>query len=154
MEPTEFQKPDFRVLSSFFMLLTKLHNKQNLSMGITICTASFASNADTISKDFTNSELDLPAFAANAEKVFSNPTLVRKEIYSFLKGKTGIYMFFNKKNGSFYIGSAIDLSRRVNDYFQNCYFKHNPNSIIGKAILKYKMANFSLVILEFCDKEI
>ena len=131
------------------MLLTKFYNNTNFSVGVNFCTASSSSNAHTIAI-----AKDLPAFAANALKVFSNPTLVRKEIYSSLKGKTGIYMFFNKKNGSFYIGSAVDLSRRVNYYFQNCYFKHNPNSIIGKAILKYGMANFSLVILEFCDEEI
>ncbi len=135
------------------MLLTKLQDRKNLSIRISSCTASFSSNAVTTPVNLPNSRVDLPAFAANAVKVFSNPLLERKEIYSFLKGKTGIYMFFNKENGSFYIGSAVDLSRRVNYYFQNCYFKHNPNSIIGKAILKYKMANFSLVILEFCDKE-
>jgi group I intron endonuclease len=62
-------------------------------------------------------------------------------------------MFYNNQNGKFYIGSGVDMSRRENYYFQNCYFKHNPNSIIGKAILKYGMENFCLVILEFCDKQ-
>ena len=98
-------------------------------------------------------KVNLPAFAANAVKVFSNPLLERREISFFLKGKTGIYMFFNKVNGKFYIGSGVNMSQRVNYYFQNCYFKHNPNSIIGKAILKYGMENFCLVILEFCNKE-
>ncbi|KEP44866.1 GIY-YIG endonuclease family protein, partial (mitochondrion) [Rhizoctonia solani 123E] len=84
---------------------------------------------------------------------FSNPLLERREISSFLKGKTGIYMFLNKQNGKFYIGSGVNMSRRLNYYFQNCFFKYNPNSIIGKAILKYGMENFCLVILEFCDKE-
>jgi hypothetical protein len=98
-------------------------------------------------------KVNLPAFAANAVKVFANPLLERREISFFLKGKTGIYMFFNKQNGKFYIGSGVNMSQRVNYYFQKCYFKYNPNSIIGKAILKYGMENFCLVILEFCNKE-
>lgn len=72
------------------MLLTKFYNNTNFSVGVNFCTASSSSNAHTIAI-----AKDLPAFAANALKVFSNPTLVRKEIYSSLKGKTGIYMFFN-----------------------------------------------------------
>lgn len=129
------------------MLTSKLYSNKNLSMGTSSCTTSFISNTKN------NSEINLPDFAANAVKVFSNPILERKQISSFLKGKTGIYMFFNKKNGKFYVGSGVDLGRRENDYFQNCYFKHNPNSIIGKAILKYGIENFCLVILEFCDTE-
>lgn len=122
-------------------------------MGTHVRKVSSINNTNNNSKGLPNSKINLPAFAANAVKVFSNPILERREIYSFLKGKTGIYMFFNKQNEKFYIGSGVDMCRRVNYYFQNCYFKHNPNSIIGKAILKYGMENFCLVILEFCDKE-
>ena len=86
------------------MLLSILNNK-SLSKGNTVCTASDTNNKNSYSTakpTLPSSNLNLPAFAATAPKVFLNPGLERKEISSFLKGKTGIYCFWNKSNGKFY----------------------------------------------------
>jgi group I intron endonuclease len=70
-----------------------------------------------------------------------------------LKSKSGIYCWINVINGQYYIGSAIDLNNRVNDYYQDSYYKSKYNTIIVRAILKYGLGNFCLVILEFTNKE-
>jgi hypothetical protein len=137
------------------MLLSIFKNKP-LSMGNTVCTASDINNTNlcsTAKPTLPSSNFNLPAFAAKAPKVFLNPGLERKEISSYLKGKTGIYCFWNKSNGKFYIGSGVVLDRRVNLYFQNSWLMRHSNMIIVNAILKYGINNFSLIILEFCDKE-
>jgi hypothetical protein len=98
-------------------------------------------------------EVNLPAFAAKAPKVFLNPSLERKEISSYLKGKSGVYCFWNKSNGKYYVGSGVELSRRINLYFQISWLMRHSNMIIVNSILKYKMDNFVLIILEFCDRD-
>ena len=40
-----------------------------------------------------------------------------KEILSANKGKSGVYRINNTISGEVYIGSAVDLSRRLRDYF-------------------------------------
>lgn len=57
-------------------------------------------------------------------------------------------MLYNKFNGNYYIGSTANLSRRVNEHFNII----NPKLIVGKAIQKYGLINFELLILEFCEK--
>ena len=56
-------------------------------------------------------------------------------------------------NGKYYIGSAVDLGNRFNDYFQDSYYKSRSNTLIVRSILKYGIGNFALVILDFVDKD-
>ena len=56
-------------------------------------------------------------------------------------------------NGKSYIGSAVDLSRRLSRYYQLSQLVKN-NMVIYKAILKYGYSNFSLEILEYCNIEV
>jgi hypothetical protein len=88
---------------------------------------------------------------SGAVKVFSDLVNQRKEISNFLKGKSGIYCFLNKINGNCYIGSSVDLRRRIMyEYYAN---KNSGSSmLIVKAIKKHGFANFELLILEFCEK--
>ena len=65
-------------------------------------------------------------------------------------------MWKNSINGKQYIGSAVDLSNRLKFYYSfsamENYLK-NYKSYIYNAILKHGHSNFSLTILEYCDKE-
>lgn len=104
----------------------------------------------------TNTDFNSTAQATSAEsiqkqavKVFSNILSQRKEITSFLKNKSGIYLLHNKFNGKYYIGSSAKLNRRVNEHFNII----NPKFIIGKAIQRYGLVNFELLIIEFCTEE-
>lgn len=40
----------------------------------------------------------------------------RKTIFRNNKGKSGIYRFVNLRDGKSYIGSSVDLTRRLRDY--------------------------------------
>lgn len=56
-------------------------------------------------------------------------------------------------NGKYYIGSGIKLNNRINDYFQASYYRDKSNLTIVKAILKYGMDNFALLILKFNEED-
>ncbi|PIA12835.1 intron endonuclease, partial [Coemansia reversa NRRL 1564] len=60
----------------------------------------------------------------------------------------------NKNNQNFYIGSSINLSKRLNQYLNKEFLLKNGNSKIYKALLKYEYKNFKLEILEYCDKDL
>lgn len=71
------------------------------------------------------------------------------------KNKSGIYRWTNKLTLDTYIGSAVNLYRRLGEYTSpNFLLKetYKNNSIIYKALLKYGYDNFNLEILEYCDK--
>ena len=70
--------------------------------------------------------------------------------------KSGIYRWLNKVNGKAYVGSSVNLSRRLNFYYNFSYI--NPkvkkgNSLIYSAILKHGYSNFQFEILEYCNAE-
>nr|YP_008081986.1 GIY-YIG endonuclease family protein [Rhizoctonia solani]AGK45362.1 GIY-YIG endonuclease family protein [Rhizoctonia solani] len=127
-------------------------NNKNLSSVNTVSTntnttVSNLNNADTN----TTAKQAMPAFLSQAVQVFTTPGSNRKTISSFLRGKSGVYCFFNNVNGKFYIGSGVELSRRINLYLQNSWLDKHTNMLIVKAINKYGIDNFSLFIVEFCD---
>ena len=70
------------------------------------------------------------------------------------KGKSGIYMFTNKQTNDSYIGQSKNLYNRFRNYYNPAYITglNNKNSRIGRALKKYGYENFSLTILEYCDK--
>lgn len=82
------------------------------------------------------------------KQVFSEPNLQRTEITKYVVNKSGIYCWINKLNGNFYIGSAIKLNNRINDNYQKSYLLEKKDLVIVKAINKYGLDNFNLVILE------
>jgi GIY-YIG catalytic domain len=68
--------------------------------------------------------------------------------------KTGIYRWTNIITGDSYIGSAIDLSKRFNDYLNIAFLNKElkkGRSIIYSSLLKYGYFNFKLDILEYCQ---
>jgi len=89
---------------------------------------------------------------SNAVRVFENPVEERKEITSFLKGKSGVYLWFHKTNGKYYVGSSVDLRYRFYDYFSGSYFYKSGNSIFANAIAKYGLNAFGFIVLEFTEK--
>ena len=59
------------------------------------------------------------------------------------------------ESGKCYVGSALDLSKRLKNYFNVCYLKIEirvSKSLIYRALLKYGYNNFKLEILEYCEK--
>lgn len=76
----------------------------------------------------------------------------KKEIYNICKNKSGIYCLKNIENNKIYIGQSIDLKKRLAYYynFKKEYLK--GKSKIYNAVLEKNLNNFSLLILEICDK--
>jgi flavin-dependent dehydrogenase len=71
-----------------------------------------------------------------------------------LKNKAAVYQLVNLKNRKTYIGSTVDLYRRLYEYLNPLYLKRNlkkGNSKIINALLKYGYSNFGLKILEFVE---
>jgi group I intron endonuclease len=78
-----------------------------------------------------------------------------KQILEENKGKSGIYIWTNKGNGKFYVGSGVDLKTRLKRYLSLNYLETRiklGQSHIYSAILKYGHSNFKLEILEYCDR--
>jgi hypothetical protein len=90
---------------------------------------------------------------SRAVRVFPNPTTERKEISSFLKGRSGVYLWLHKASGKYYVGSSVDLRYRFYDYFSKSYFDKSGNTIIANSISKYGLEAFEFIILEFSGKE-
>jgi group I intron endonuclease len=87
---------------------------------------------------------------------YQNLDMEKNKILSENRKKSGIYMWTNLINGKQYIGSAVDLYNRISFYFSVSAMKNKlkkSQSHIYNALLKYGHSNFSLTILEYCDKE-
>ena len=88
----------------------------------------------------------------NHVKFYDNIFNMRKDILNENKGKSGIYMLTNKITKKIYIGQSSDLSNRFKNYFNLSYIYSKANLTINRALIKYGYLNFSLSILEYCDK--
>ena len=84
--------------------------------------------------------------------IYNDVLSLKKIILEENKGKSGIYMFTNKVTKDFYIGQSKNLYNRFLNYLNPSYLKRTENSRIGRSILKYGYSNFSLSILEYCNK--
>jgi len=73
------------------------------------------------------------------------------------KNKSGIYRWINKKDNKSYIGSAVDLRRRLKWYFSIKALENKltkDTSLIYRALLKHGHFSFRLEILEYCNKDV
>ena len=59
-------------------------------------------------------------------------------------------MWSNQLNGKKYIGSSVDLRRRLLEYYNVNRLSNETSMPISVALLKYGYSKFSLTILEFC----
>jgi hypothetical protein len=85
--------------------------------------------------------------------IFSNADTDKLAILNYIKGKAGIYMWTNKLNGKKYVGSSVDLRRRLLEYYNVKRILNEKSMPINKSLLKHGYQSFSLTILEFCDRD-
>jgi group I intron endonuclease len=83
---------------------------------------------------------------------YSNADTQKSLLLSENNHKAGIYRFTNKLDNKTYIGSAINLRKRLRHYY-NYTAISNKKSRINRALLKYGYSNFKLEILEYCKPE-
>ena len=84
--------------------------------------------------------------------IYEDASSMQKAILKDNAGKSGIYMLTNKLTGDIYVGQSIDLRKRFLNYFNLSYLSRRNELIISRAIIKYGYSNFSVTILEYCDK--
>jgi group I intron endonuclease len=96
---------------------------------------------------FTKPRSNYIVFYANADK--EKATVIKDN-----RKLSGIYKWTHKESSKSYIGSSINLGQRFASYFNyNWISGQAKHSIICKSLLKYGYSEFSLEILEYCNKE-
>lgn len=134
----------------FLFSFVLLFNAYSVTMfhagGVHLCLFTFFS-----ANFYGSSSSDDPSFIP--VKSYTNADTMKLQIFSENKGKTGIYRWVNNVNGKSYIGSALDITRRLRNYY-SIYYLEKSNMAISKGLLKYGYFNFSLHILEYCDESI
>jgi hypothetical protein len=81
---------------------------------------------------------------------YANADTQKQEILNANSGKTGIYRWTHFISGKSYVGSAIDLSLRLKNYYNLSYLESETkknNSMIYRALIKYGYSSFKLDIL-------
>ena len=65
-----------------------------------------------------------------------------------LKLKKGVYSFYNTLNGKQYIGSSVDLRKRLLEHIKT----DKSNKALHKAFNKYGLNNFDFLVYEFSSE--
>lgn len=103
----------------------------------------------------TKSNLDEPCLLPfKPAAVYADPLVSKQSIVFDNKNKAGVYRWINKENGNAYVGSSVNLARRLADYFIKYKIKEGErrgNMIIYQALLKHGPSGFVLEILEYCE---
>ena len=90
------------------------------------------------------------------KKLYLDPYQNQWRIYAENLNKSGIYCWLNLINNKIYVGSALNITKRISNYFSVLYLRRylsKYKSHIYQSIVKYGYNNFSLHILEYCSKE-
>lgn len=78
------------------------------------------------------------------------------DILSENEGKSGIYRWVHNLTGDSYVGSAVNIKRRLYQYYNVPYITSilaKSISHIYRALLKYGYSSFTLEIIEYCDPD-
>jgi group I intron endonuclease len=102
-------------------------------------------NDRLISKDTTDVKL------VSLIKSYRDAEASKNEVLKDNKGQSGVYRWVNNLNGKTYVGSGVNLTKRLGSYYNEKELSRNPRPI-QDALLKYGHSNFTLEILEYCPK--
>lgn len=83
-------------------------------------------------------------------KVYKNMLTDKDSILNDYNNQSGIYLIHNLVNGKQYVGSAINLKRRLYYYYSPS--KLIDNRHISNSIIKYGHNSFTISILELVEK--
>nr|YP_009072334.1 GIY-YIG endonuclease [Sclerotinia borealis]AHX82998.1 GIY-YIG endonuclease [Sclerotinia borealis] len=90
------------------------------------------------------------------EIIYENADTQKSLVFKDNKGKSGIYRWTNNLNGDSYIGSGVDLNKRLYHYYSlklMQLYVEKRKSYIYSALIKHGYSNFTLEIMEYCDKD-
>lgn len=75
-------------------------------------------------------------------KVYYNTEKDKLNILKDNQEMSGIYMWENKNNGKFYIGSSTDIKRRLMSYYNINYLAKHSTSYINNGTYKRRFFSF------------
>lgn len=78
---------------------------------------------------------------------FNNPKQEQAQIIQKVKGSAGVYIWTNLLNGSRYVGSSINLQKRLYNYYESKDKNTKGQSIIFSALAKYTHSAFTLTVI-------
>lgn len=110
------------------------------------CSPEEGEDPENDNSDPASEKQKSPIYPHPPVKIFYKVAESRKEILREYKNKCIIYMWFNKITGQVYIGSGINGSTRLANYFSLSVLKRNLR--IYRSILKHGHQSFYLIILE------
>lgn len=84
---------------------------------------------------------------------YENMKEEKKRIYQELSKKSGVYIIINNITKELYVGSSINLTKRMVSYYYYYNSDKSTKSVILRAMKKYGLENFSLGIKEFCPQD-
>lgn len=87
-----------------------------------------------------------------SEKIYLDTAKDKLDILKENRGRSGVYLWENRNNGKIYVGSSVNLARRIITYFNLNYLINEPR-YFNNALLKHGYSSFSLYVLEYCSKE-
>lgn len=134
----------------FYLNNAKSRNLSYPSKNYAFSTKGFRYN--TVRAYSTSKNNDSSTDSSNVI-VFSDADKDKLDILKYVKGMAGIYMWTNKLNGKKYVGSSMALKRRLLEYYNVNRLLNEKSMPINVALLKYGYSNFSLTILNICEKD-
>lgn len=68
--------------------------------------------------------------------------------------RSGVYQIINRINGHRYVGSSINMSKRLGDHFSYLRCGRHDNPRLQRAFNKYGAENFYSKVVELCSEEL
>ena len=84
-----------------------------------------------------NKNINIPSTNSTNYITFSDADKDKLAILDISKGRSGIYMWTNKLNAKKYVGSSVDLRRRLLEYYNVNRILNEKSMPINVALLKY-----------------
>lgn len=82
---------------------------------------------------------------------YDNADTDKIKILNDNKDKAGIYMWKHNESKNTYIGSAININKRMKNYYSINHLENNKTMYICNALREHGYSTFSLYILEYID---
>lgn len=86
---------------------------------------------------------------------FANCDIEKKNIFSLARAQEEngvVYCWVNNANNKCYVGSSVNFTARLYKYYSAKHL-YESKTAISYALYKYGYSNFSLHILEYCEKK-
>ena len=110
-------------------------------------------NKNACNKNISNGSSNNGSSPENFVIYFKDLKQSKRKVYKELKNKSGVYLFINDVTNDLYVGSSINLSKRMVSHFYYANSEKIGTTILIRAMKRYGLNNFSLGILEFCERD-